>query len=270
MKLHSFKKRFRFSAKISLIFFILVYVGLVNAYNLFYIPEEGKLLEFSGDIQNTRHVKYFEKVEIVKMDIGDAETTSIPQDKQSPEVLTRISDSKESEPLRRIDVDVFDESPQKDFTLNTPEFKPDYEISESVSEQETQSLTPPKKEDTVVEPVVLPISMSDVEKLSYKLELDSLKDGAILELRISESFSETFTIFVQNRQVYVNEGGTTDKDIQIGVIRSGFEELLSTNDVSSTAKLLYNDGEISVRAFSQYPTLWRKGYKKLGENLGLI
>ena len=191
----------RSSMKLAIVLFILIYVGLVNAHNLFYIPEEGKLLEFSGDIQNTRHVKYFEKVEIVKMDIGDAETTSIPQDKQSPEVLTRISDSKESEPLRRIDVDVFDESPQKDFTLNTPEFKPDYEISESVSEQETQSLTPPKKEDKVVEPVVLPISMSDVKKLSYKLELDSLKDGAILELRISESFSETFTIFVQNRQV---------------------------------------------------------------------
>ncbi len=227
----------RSSMKLAIVLFILIYVGLVNAHNLFYIPEEGKLLEFSGDIQNTRHVKYFEKVDVVKMDIGDAETTSIPQE---------------------------------DFTLNTPEFKPDYEISKSKLEHKPPSLTPPKKEDKVVEPVVLPISMSDVKKLSYKLELDSLKDGAILELRISESFSETFTIFVQNRQVYVNEGGTSDKDIQIGVIRSGFEELLSTNDVSSTSQKLVDEGKISVTQYSSEYALWRKGYKKLGENLGLI
>ncbi len=124
------------------------------------------------------------------------------------------------------------------------------------------STSPPQKQP--------PISTSEVLQFSYKLELFELKDGSIIELHISQSQSEVFTIYKQNRRIYVEEGDASNEDIELWITRSAFKELETTDDISYTIKRLGGEGKVAaIQKVSKW-TLLRRGYMNLAKRLEIM
>ena len=218
---------------------ILAYVSYVNAYNLFYVPKEGRQIELSGG-ELYKPSKYFEKVDVYS------------------NLQTNVEKGSN-----------VDSSSQQTYTTNTSKVIEQVQVPKQTSPPNIQSnLTLPTSAQDK-EQRIPPISIAEVQQLSSKLRLSGLSDSSILELRISQSYSEVFTIHVQGR-VNVASGETSSEDIEVWIDRSAFKEILAASDVSSTTKRLASEGKISVKQKVSTWTLYRKGYKSLAEELGLM
>ncbi len=261
----------RSSIKLALII-ILVFVSGVNAYDLFYVPNEGKVIKLSTDTTPQRSVKYFEKVDVLTPETPASEAAKAAKNKQSSKSQPEEPEIQAEGLVSKAERTSLEENTPLKFELNTPEFDTDNKLGEEHTTRNESPSSPPirKEDDNRVETQIPAISASEVRKLANKFGFYSLKDGAIIELHISESYGEQFVLFVQSGQAYINEGVASDKDLAIWVTRSGFAELLKTNDVSLTVKQLENKGKISIKQYSSTWTLYRKGYKELAENFGFI
>lgn len=141
------------------------------------------------------------------------------------------------------------------------------EPTQPQSSPPTQSTQTKTKETPSGE--IKPIQPYEVAQVLNKLGLQELKDGSIIELHISESRSEVFTIFIRNGFPDVTEDETPNEDILIWISRQGFFELQKSDDVSRTIKTLVGGGQISLTQKASTWTLWRKGYKSFVEKLGI-
>ncbi len=132
----------------------------------------------------------------------------------------------------------------------------------------TQKETTPENETKKTEETLPPkVSTSEVLQLGNKFELYKLKDGATLELRISESYGEVFSIYKQSGTISVSEMETQEKDVLIWISRKGFYEIINSNDPFAKAKELAMRGQISFTTYKSEWTLYRKGYKSLYDRL---
>ena len=145
----------------------------------------------------------------------------------------------------------------------------DVEPTPTQSSPATQPIQIEPKE-TPTEEIIKPIRPYEVVQVLNKLGLQELKDGSVVELRISESLGEVFTIFIRNGFPDVADGEASNEDILIWISQQGFFELQKSSDVSRTIKALIDEGQISLTQKANTWTLWRKGYKSFGEKLGLM
>ncbi|WP_456475061.1 hypothetical protein [Candidatus Pyrohabitans sp.] len=237
-----------------LIFFLafLGYVGYVNAHNLFYMPKEGKPIDISsssgGSEQSSYQIRLFEKVSVieprVKINI-ERSGTELPS--YIPPELSRIETTT---------------SP----TIETPSVKSTpSQASSFINTQQKSALKESSSKETITA-----IQAHEVAQVLNKFGLQKLKDGSVLELHISESRGEVFTIYIRNGFPDVVEGETSNEDVLIWISRKGFLELQKSNDITTTIKALAGEGQISLTQKTNTWTLWRKGYKRFAERLGLM
>lgn len=121
-----------------------------------------------------------------------------------------------------------------------------------------------KKEDelgSVFEPMESPITTDELYPLIYNFPVDKLSNGAIIELHISQSFSEVFTITKENNNLQIREGDSNNEDIELWMTRDTFKQLKSSTDFKYIMKKLVNEGKITSKEKVSSFTLWRKGYK---------
>lgn len=230
---------------------ILAYVGYVNAYDLLYVPDEGRQIELSGG-ELYKPSRYFEKVEIYSNPKTDVEKSSIDFNSK------HVYNPSLSGLTERI------QPPQQ-----TMQSQVEQRASATPTPQQTYLPKVASPSDQNKEQMVSPISIAEVQQLSSKLQLSELSEGSILELHISQSYSEVFTIRVQGG-VNVASGETSNEDIEVWIDRSAFKEILAASDISSTAKRSASEGKISVTQKVSTWTLYRKGCKSLAGKLGLI
>jgi hypothetical protein len=239
------------SLKLIVLLAFLGYVGLVNAYNLFYVPEEGKPIEIgvtSEDLEpNPYQIRLFERISVIEPNVRiNIENPVTESPKYVPPALSKIETTA---------------SP----TVETKNIEPTQPQS-SPTTQPTQT----KPKETPSEEIIKPIRPYEVAQVLNKLGLQELKDGSVIELRISESRSEVFNIFIRNGFPDVAEGEALNEDILIWISRQGFFELQKSDDISRTIQALASEGQISLTQKASTWTLWRKGYKSFGEKLGLM
>jgi hypothetical protein len=115
-----------------------------------------------------------------------------------------------------------------------------------------------------------PVSAGEVKKLALILDLNELKDGSIIEFHISESRGESFTVTVNRGAISIRSGEAASKDLVIWVSRKAFYEILSSSNPTETIKGKVGTGEMSFTREASMITLYRKGYKKLVNTLGLL
>lgn len=238
------------SLKLIILLVFLGYAGLVNAYNLFYVPEEGKPIEIgaSEDLEsNPYQIRLFERISVIEPNVRiNIESPATESPKYVPPALSKIETAA---------------SP----TVETKNIEPTQPQS-SPTTQPTQT----KPKETPSEEIIKPIRPYEVAQVLNKLGLQELKDGSVIELHISESWSEVFTIFIRNEFPDVTVGEAPNEDILIWISRQGFFELQKSDEVSRTIQALAGEGQISLMQKATTWTLWRKGYKSFGEKLGLM
>ena len=235
---------------------ILIFVGSLNAYDLLHVPEEGRPIIITDDPTYKPYLRFFERTDV--LEIGPKTSNNKVQE----EKIEQLTTPKTATPFQTIEQESqrTSGSPLSSPSL-TNELIPPTTSQSAEQSTTTQSLTPPATK---------PVSREDIENLSNKIKLYSLKDGAIIELHISGSQGEIFRIYVQNKEVHIIEGESNDEDIELWFSMFALEELQRTNDISSTAKRLSSDGEISLYQKVSLLTLWRKGYKSLAGELGVV
>lgn len=262
------------SLKLITLLAFLGYVGYVNAYNLFYVPEEGKPIEIGtsseGSESNPYQIRLFEKVSVIEPSIR----IEVTQGSKVPDnVKSTIVESPMYVPPALSKIETI-ESP----TTETKNIEP-MQLQSSPTTQPTQTKQPqssPITQPTQTKPKetpskeIKPIQPYEVVQVLNKLSLQELKDGSVIELYISESRGEVFTILIQNGFPDVSEGDSPNEDILIWISRLGFFELQKTNNISEAIKKLASEGKISITQKANTWTLWRKGYKSLAEKLGMM
>lgn len=235
---------------------ILIFIGSLNAYDLIHVPEEGRPIIITGEPTYNPYLRFFERTDV--LEIGSKTSNN----KVHEEKIEPPTTLKTATPFQTIEQESqrTSESPSSSPSL-TNELIPPTTSQSAEQSSTTQSLTPP---------AIKPVSRDDIQNLSNKIKLYSLKDGAIIELHIRGSQGEIFRIYVQNKEVHIIEGESNDEDIELWFSMFALEELQRTNDISSTARSLSSDGEISISQKASFLTLWKKGYKSLAEELGVI
>ncbi len=256
------------SMRLALFLLIFLYVGFVNAYNLFYVPPEGRPIKITDTEIYTPPQRFFEKVDVIEVmpkissepskgEMTPKEDTS--EEYASVETIPRMQESQklaipQQSPTFPPTSPFIEQTKTPQPTLQKPSFTPS-----SASPSSTKS----------AQQKIPPISLSNVQQLADKIQLSTLKDGSLVELHMSESYNEVFTIYVQNGIPNVITGESTNEDLEIWFTRSAFEELLNSNYISSTTKRLEGEGRIAAKQKVSDWTLYRKGYKTLADKLDL-
>jgi predicted Fe-S protein YdhL (DUF1289 family) len=232
---------------------ILIFIGSVNAYDLIHVPEEGRPIIITDEPTYNPYLRFFERTDVLEIGSKTSNNKVHEEKIEPPTTLTATPFQMIEQESQRTS-----ESPSSSPSLTNELIPPT--TSQSAEQSSTnQSLTPP---------AIKPVSRDDIQNLSNKIKLYSLKDGAIIELHIRGSQGEIFRIYVQNKEVHIIEGESNDEDIELWFSTFALEELQRTNDISSTAGSLYSDGQISIYRKASLLTLWWKGYKSLAEELG--
>jgi hypothetical protein len=238
------------SLKLIVLLAFLGYIGYVNAYNLFYVPEGGKPIEISTTSEGLEpspyQIRLFERISVIEPSIRiNVEKPATEPSEYIPPASSKIETVTTS-------------------TVETKNIEPTSPQSPPAT-QPTQTKT---KETPSEE--IKPIRPYEVAQVLNKLGFQELKDGSVIELHISESQGEVFTIFVRNGFPDIVDGEALNEDILIWISRQGFFELQKSEEASRTIKALVGEGQISLTQKASTWTLWRKGYKSFAEKLGLM
>ncbi len=274
----SFKGRY-ISIKWIVLLLLILYITSVNAYNLFYVPVGGKPIKIVEDTTGPVKIRYFEKVEVL-------ETTVPPIIETASESVSTATLETKIEKQYQVEEEIIKQ--KSTFTYPPETSKPplapqtEYPLETAAPTVNPLTFTPPTTPPPSTPPPTTPppttpppkklstISSNEVLQFSNKLELFELKDGSIIELHISQSQSEVFTIYKENGKIYVEEGDASNEDIELWVTRSAFKELETTDDISYTIKRLDGEGKIAAIQKVSTWTLWRRGYKNLAERLKIM
>lgn len=117
-------------------------------------------------------------------------------------------------------------------------------------------------------PPMVAIQKSQVDALVQKLSaFYKLKDGAVINLRISQSFSEKFNIIKSFGKLIVKDSLSDDADITIWVDRETFLKALESSDAWSVFVEESRSGHISITDEKSVVVLAQKGYVALYEEL---
>lgn len=113
-----------------------------------------------------------------------------------------------------------------------------------------------------------PIQKSQVDALVQKLSaFHKLKDGAVINLRISQSFSEKFHIIKSFGKLIAKDGLSEEPDITIWIDRETFLKALESGDAWSYFIQESKSGHISITEEKSLLVLAQKGYVALYEEL---
>jgi hypothetical protein len=108
------------------------------------------------------------------------------------------------------------------------------------------------------------ISKAQVDALAQKTkEFMELADGAVINVRISKSYSEEYTIIKSLGRLVVKEGLSNDSDITIWIDRDAFEKALKSDDPMTYLTQESKKGKVSITEDKNPVALARKGYVKL-------
>lgn len=115
-------------------------------------------------------------------------------------------------------------------------------------------------------PSTAKISKAQVNTLSQKTkEFRELADGAVINVRISKSQSESFTIIKSLGRLVVKEGLSSDSDITIWVDRDAFIGAVKSDDPMAYLLRESKKGKVSIKEDKNPIALAKKGYVKLYE-----
>lgn len=128
----------------------------------------------------------------------------------------------------------------------------------------------PTQEQKTPQGASLPVSGEEVKRLAMILALNDLQDGSVIEFHISGSHSESYSVSVNKGAISIKSGETAPKDMVIWVSRKAFYEILNSPNPTETIKSKVGNGEMSFTREASMITLYRKGYKKLVDTLGLL
>ncbi len=113
-----------------------------------------------------------------------------------------------------------------------------------------------------------PIQKSQVDALVQKLSaFHKLKDGAVINLRISQSFSEKFHIVKSFGKLIAKDGLSEEPDITIWIDMETFLKALESADAWSYFIQESKSGHISITEEKSLLVLAQKGYVALYEEL---
>lgn len=129
---------------------------------------------------------------------------------------------------------------------------------------------PASKAASQPQQAIKPVVSSEVSKLALILNLNELSDGSAIEFHLSESMGESFTVTIEKGVISVKRGEAASKDLVIWVSRKAFYEILNSPNPSETIKKKVGTGEMSFTREASMITLYRKGYKRLVDTLGLL
>lgn len=117
-------------------------------------------------------------------------------------------------------------------------------------------------------PPMVAIQKSQVDALVQKLSaFHKLKDGAVINLRISQSFSEKFHIIKSFGKLIAKDGLSEEPDITIWIDRGTFLKALESSDAWSCFIQESKSGHISITEEKSLLVLAQKGYVALYEEL---
>jgi hypothetical protein len=108
------------------------------------------------------------------------------------------------------------------------------------------------------------ITKVQVDSLAKKTkEFMELKDGAVINVRISKSHSETYTIVKSLGRIVVRDGLSKEPDITIWIERDAFLGALKSDDPMGHLLQESKKGKVTIDEEKNPLTLAKKGYVKL-------
>ncbi len=260
------------SIRAALLLLIFLYVGFVNAYNLFYISPEGRSIKITDAEIYKPQQRFFEKVDVIETEPQSSIETSNERTILKERTSTKYPQKEEStSPVQEYPESSEIVLPQRTPTspITTPPQEQTQTFQQTLQELGAGQQKAPKPTKSLQQKI-MPISISEIRQLSDNFQLFRLKDGSVIELHISESYSEVFTIYTQNGAINVAEGESQNEDLELWIARPAFKELVKTNDIPSVIKRIQSEDKISAKQKVSDWILYRKGYRSLAETLGLM
>ncbi|MFQ6062802.1 MAG: hypothetical protein ACE5J9_06460 [Methanosarcinales archaeon] len=116
-------------------------------------------------------------------------------------------------------------------------------------------------------PIKTPIQASQIKSFVDALKFRELKDGAMVQMHIMNSFEEDFSVVKSYGKTVVKEGKLENPDITIKIDRNLLTSALESNDIIDYLQKKANSNNLIVETHKDQLTLYNKGYLKIYNTL---